>query len=131
MWILFGIISLFFGDIYGIFIALIFGFIQAIWMYFVRFRIPFASTMLELSINASNKFYYIYFVSFLGILIQVIWVFIWLAGLAALIYVATEDDDTDTSDDTRNPNNNSNSESSVSIFLIVLFILSFYWTSQV
>ncbi len=93
-------------------------------MYCVRHRIAFAAAVLELAVAATNTFPATYVVSFLSTFFQAAWIIIWVMGFSFVIYAGTKHkEDSDTGED-ENQNN-------VNGGLLFLFLVSFYWTSQV
>ncbi len=73
-----------------IILGLLFAVIQSLWMYCVRHRIAFATAVLQLAIEGVNTFSNVYFVSFISVFVQALWVVIWVMGVAFVIFDGTK-----------------------------------------
>ena len=109
IWIGFGIFIAISGSIFLSILIFLIIIIQIIWMYFIRSRIAFATALIILSIDSLNILAsYTYFISFIGIIMQTIWLIIWMMGFSYSI------------DGTKSTES-----------VIFLYIIAYYWTFQI
>jgi hypothetical protein len=99
------------GGIYFAIIFVIVGLINALFIYLWRKRIPFATQLLTVVAEVTNIYPSTVIVSFVSLLIQTIWITIWVLTIVGAQQL--------------NENNN------LSNVLVFILLVSFYWTSQV
>jgi len=103
------------GEIVGAVFMLLFGFLNLLWAYLVRNRIPFSATILQICTETIRRFPAVVYVAYGSILVQGIWLMIWLVAASSIL------------NDQNNQNTNGSGQGAAVFFLL----LSFYWTTQV
>jgi len=107
------VLMFFTGNIvFGIIMLVIF-FLNCLYVYYVRHRIPFAVALLEVSVEILNRWSSTIYNAFLFMLINILWIIIWSVGATFVLREFS--------------GNGASGGAAVEIFLI----FSFYWTSAV
>jgi len=102
------------GGIAGGVVLLLCALLNAVWAYYVRARIPFSATILELCVEVIQRFPATVYTAFAAIAVQIVWLIIWIICTASVL---------------RYMNQTQQSDGAVG-FASFLLLLSFYWTSQ-
>jgi hypothetical protein len=96
-------------------IMLILGGLNALYVYFVRNRIEFSATILTIVVEVLKKFPASYWVAYASVLAQAVWMLIWVIGAGSTLNQLEKD----------------KSSQGNQGFVYFIFLVSFYWSSQV